>query len=200
MQAVTVSTSKIFAGEVNEQLLSQALRVYRANLRQATARTKTRSEVNRTKKKWFKQKGTGNARHGAQTPALFVGGGVAHGPTGEQNYHRNLTTKMKLSALRSSLIAQLPNIFIEDKVASVDGKTKTGVKALADKLTADKRVLVIVDDKTPEIVRTYNNLEMVYVTTAERVNVLQTANADTIVMTKKALANLEKRLATAKEQ
>ncbi|MBQ6154678.1 50S ribosomal protein L4 [bacterium] len=200
MQAVTVSTSKIFAGEVNEQLLSQALRVYRANLRQATARTKTRSEVNRTKKKWFKQKGTGNARHGAQTPALFVGGGVAHGPTGEQNYHRNLTTKMNLSALRSSLIAQLPNIFIEDKVASVDGKTKTGVKALADKLTADKRVLVIVDDKTPEIVRTYNNLEMVYVTTAERVNVLQTANADTIVMTKKALANLEKRLATAKEQ
>ncbi len=200
MQAVTVSTSRIFAGEVNEQLLSQALRVYRANLRQATARAKTRSEVNRTKKKWFKQKGTGNARHGAQTPALFVGGGVAHGPTGEQNYHRNLTTKMKLSALRSSLIAQLPHIFIEDKVASVDGKTKTGVKALADKLTADKRVLVIVDDKTPEIVRTYNNLEMVYVTTAERVNVLQTANADTIVMTKKALANLEKRLATAKEQ
>ncbi len=194
MQAVKKETSPIFDGEVNRQLLAQALKVYLGNLRQATARTKTRSEINRSKKKWFKQKGTGNARHGARTPALFVGGGVVFGPTGEQNYHRELPAKMKRGALVAALRAQQAHVFLDDKVAKVDGKTKSAVAALGERLHNDARVLLIVTEKKPEIVRSYNNLEAVYMTTPERVNALQVASADEIVITSEALAALEKRL------
>lgn len=194
MQAVTKDTNQIFAGEVNRDLLSQAVTIYLGNLRQATAKTKTRSEINRSKKKWFKQKGTGNARHGARTPNIFVGGGVAHGPTGTQNYHRSLTQKMKHAALRSGLIAQMEHVFVENKIEKVEAKTKAAVAALGDKLNDKDRVLLVVSEKTPEIVRAYNNLEMVYVTTPGRVNVLQVANADTIVMSQAAMESLEKRL------
>ena len=199
MQTVTAKTSPIFEGEANKELIAQALRVYQSNLRQATVRTKTRSEINRSKKKWFKQKGTGNARHGARTPALFVGGGVVHGPTGEQDYHLHLSTKMKRQALRQVLLIQKAQIFIDDDVVKVDGRTKAAVAALGDKLTSQARVLLIVDEKKPEVVRSYNNLEAVYLTTADRVNVLQAANADTIVMTKAALTQLEARLIDKKE-
>ena len=194
MQAVTSKTSQLFAGEANQALLAQAVAIYQGNLRQATAATKTRGNINRTKKKWFKQKGTGNARHGAQTPALFVGGGVAHGPNGEQNYKRSLPAKMKKAALRSAFLLQSKNCFVDDKISSVDGKTKSAVAALGDKLTDDRRVLLVVTQKTPEVLRAFNNLEMVYVTTSDYVNTLQVANADTIVMTKDALNALEQRL------
>ncbi|MBQ6449664.1 50S ribosomal protein L4 [bacterium] len=194
MQAVTQDTSSIFAGEVNQSLLSQALNIYLGNLRQATARTKTRSEINRSKKKWFKQKGTGNARHGARTPNIFVGGGVSHGPTGSQSYKRRLSQEMKHRALQSALLAQLSNIYLDDQVARVGVKTKEAVAALGERLHGDDRVLVVVDKETPELIRSYNNLATVYLTTAERVNVLQVANADSIVMTSAAVAQLEKRL------
>ena len=55
----------VFGEKPNTSLLAQALRVYQLNQRQGTAKVKTRSEVARTKKKWYKQKGTGGARHGA---------------------------------------------------------------------------------------------------------------------------------------
>ena len=194
MQAVTQDTSSIFAGEVNQSLLSQALNVYLGNLRQATARVKTRSEINRSKKKWFKQKGTGNARHGARTPNIFVGGGVSHGPTGSQNYKRRLSQEMKHRALQSALIAQLANVYLDDKIDQVGVKTKEAVAALGERLHGDDRILLVVDKKTPELIRAYNNLAAVYLTTAERVNVLQVANADSIIITSAAMAQLEKRL------
>ncbi|HJX59166.1 50S ribosomal protein L4 [Candidatus Woesebacteria bacterium RBG_19FT_COMBO_47_8] len=66
------------AGSLN--LLAQAMRVYEARGHVGLAKTKTRAEVERTKKKWYRQKGTGGARHGAKSAPIFVGGGVAHGP------------------------------------------------------------------------------------------------------------------------
>ncbi len=76
----TISVSEaLFKAEVNPILLAQVVRVYLANSRQATSKVKTRSEINRTKKKWYRQKGTGGARHGARTANIFVGRGVSHG-------------------------------------------------------------------------------------------------------------------------
>jgi len=60
--------------------LAQAMRVYEARGHVGLAKAKTRAEVERTKKKWYRQKGTGGARHGAKSAPIFVGGGVAHGP------------------------------------------------------------------------------------------------------------------------
>src|SRR5579884_516617 len=71
---------EIFGAKVNPQLMSQAVRVYLANQRQGNAATKTRGEINMTTAKWYRQKGTGRARHGAKSAPIFVKGGVAHGP------------------------------------------------------------------------------------------------------------------------
>src|SRR5260221_12210434 len=93
---LTVSDA-VFGAPVNNGVIAQAVRVYLSNQRQGTSKVKTRGEISRTKKKWFKQKGTGNARHGARTPSLFVGGGVAHGPSGIQNYTLKMPGTMKKS-------------------------------------------------------------------------------------------------------
>ncbi|MBI1872200.1 50S ribosomal protein L4, partial [Candidatus Collierbacteria bacterium] len=81
-KAAPTLDSRIFDYKVNEALLSQVIHVYRANTHQNTSKVKTRGEVNRTTKKVYRQKGTGNARHGARSAPIYVGGGVAHGPSG----------------------------------------------------------------------------------------------------------------------
>ena len=70
----------IFSVPVNVPLMHQALVRQLANARQGTHKTRSRGEVNRTKAKWYRQKGTGRARHGSRNANLFVGGGIAHGP------------------------------------------------------------------------------------------------------------------------
>ena len=71
----------VFEAKVNRDLMHQALVRQMANARQGTHSTKGRSEVNRTTAKMYRQKGTGNARHGSRRAPIFVGGGVTHGPS-----------------------------------------------------------------------------------------------------------------------
>ena len=128
----------LFADKGSETILAQAVRVYLSNLRQGTSHTKTRSEINRTKKKWFKQKGTGNARHGARTPNIFVGGGVSHGPRGNENWSKTLTSKSKLIALRAALSAQKANLFLSKNIGSLNGKTAEATKLLTNVVKEDE--------------------------------------------------------------
>src|SRR3989338_11153263 len=81
---------QLFAAKVNPQLMAQAVRVFLSNQRKAHAKSKTRGEIIRTTRKWYRQKGTGRARHGAQSAPLFVGGAKAHGPRGHQNYQLDM--------------------------------------------------------------------------------------------------------------
>jgi large subunit ribosomal protein L4 len=117
---------EIFAAQVNPPLMAQAVRVYLANQRRAQPKTKTRSAVNRTKAKWYRQKGTGRARHGSRAAPIFVGGGVAHGPTGEQNYQLKMAKKMKKAALFSALTSKFKNgdILLVKGLDKVRPKTK----------------------------------------------------------------------------
>ena len=194
MQKAAEFNKDLFAGEVRPELVAQAARVFLSNQRQATAKTKTRSEVNRTKKKWFKQKGTGNARHGAQTPSLFVGGGVAHGPVGTQNYKLKLTAKMKKQALLGALAMQAERTFVDDAFTKVDGKTKTAARILAENLKNDQRVLLIVDQKNSDLMRSYNNLSQVYLVTARYLSLLPVVNADQIIFSTAGAQALAKRV------
>ena len=184
----------VFGAPMNQSLLAQALHVYLNNQRQATSKVKTRSEINRTKKKWFKQKGTGNARHGARTPSIFVGGGVAHGPNGEQNWTRSLTKKMAQQAMRVALSAQAKNIVICDSLERLDGKTSTTAKMLKKIIPTGGRILVVFAQTEPAIIRGFRNLETVLTTTASRVNLYQIAQANTILTTTGAIKALEARL------
>lgn len=189
----------LFANSASEFLLAQAIRVYLSNLRQGTAHTKTRSEVNRTKKKWYKQKGTGNARHGARTPSIFVGGGVAFGPRGIENWTKTLNAKNKLLALKVALSAQKANLFLSKDLSSLKGKTSEAITLLAPVSTGSEKVLVILTKSSSLALRSLRNLENVIVMTADRINALHIAMADKIVVEFTALKVLEDRLLKVKK-
>ncbi len=186
----------LFTAPESTQALQQAIRVYLSNARQGTAKVKTRSEINRTKKKWFRQKGTGNARHGARTPNIFVGGGVSHGPNGMQNWILSLPTQVKHVALRSAFALQAERIIVAESLHDLSGKTKEANALITSVATEDDLVLVILDETRTEVIKAMRNLPQVLVTTAARLNALDVARANSIITTKAALSVLEKRVAS----
>ena len=99
---------EIFETKINKPLLSQAVRVYLANQRDARARAKTRAQVKGSNRKIYRQKGTGGARHGDNKAPIFVGGGKAHPPKGI-NRRLSLPKKMKQLALKSALSISSPS-------------------------------------------------------------------------------------------
>src|SRR3989337_4248642 len=99
----TVLPKDVFEKKVKPVILAQAVRVWLSNQRAANAKTKTRTEVSKTTAKMYKQKGTGRARHGSYSAPIFVGGGVAHGPTGGENWKLKLPAKMTKKALLGAL-------------------------------------------------------------------------------------------------
>lgn len=190
---VTVSDD-VFGAVVNKDLLAQAIRVYLSNKRQGTSRVKTRSEVTGSRRKIWKQKGTGNARHGAKSAPIFVGGGVAHGPKGVENWDRDLSKKMKKKALITALSAQAENIVVADNFSEINGKTKNAAKFLNTINVTGKKVLLILDADSKDVMIAFNNIPKVEVMQDALVNALDIAAADSIVMTKTALKNIEARL------
>jgi len=179
---------EIFAVEVkNHELLKLAYDSYLANSRQASATTLQRGEVSGGGKKPWKQKGTGRARFGSSRNPIWRGGGVVFGPRGNENYTLKLTTTSKRVALRQALT--LSNK--AKKVVVLDFKT-TGKTAEAAKFLADnkleRRVLLVVDEKTPEVLRATNNVQNILLVRANYLSVYHILNADKIVITPAALA------------
>lgn len=184
----------VFASIVNEPLLAQAVRVYLSNKRQGTSYTKTRGEVNRTKKKWYKQKGTGNARHGARSANIFVGGGTAHGPKGKTDWTLKLTAVLKKKAMISALSAQASKVIICDDIMNLSGKTKDAVTLLAKVAPTAGKILVVINKSEENVLKSLRNLETVLVVSASRVNTLEVVYADAIIMTSDALKEVEARV------
>lgn len=173
----------VFAVEVkNHELLKQAYVAYLANGRINLAVTKTRGLVSGGGKKPWKQKGTGRARFGSSRNPIWRGGGIAFGPTGEENYTHKLTTNSKRHALRHALsLASDSGKLIVLESIELKGKTADAVK-LFDKIGATKNTLVVVATKTLEANRAVNNLQNVKLVQAQYLNVFDVLNADHIVL------------------
>lgn len=178
----------VFAVTVqNHDLLKQAYVAYLANGRQNAAVTKTRGEVSGGGRKPWKQKGTGRARFGSSRNPIWRGGGIAFGPTGQENYTHKLPTSTKRVAIRQALtLAAESNKIIVLEDLALKGKTAEAAAFFA-KIGAQRNVLLVVANKTPEVTRATANLQQVKVTTATYVNVFDTLNADHIVVTAEAL-------------
>jgi large subunit ribosomal protein L4 len=133
----------VFAAEVNEALIYEAIRNYRAGRRSGSAKTKTRHEVSGSGKKLWKQKGTGRARMGSIRSPLWRHGGTVHGPQ-PRDYSYKLPRKMLLGALRSALSAKLRDgeLKVVREFDVPDHKTKSFAAALA-KLETPKKVLLV---------------------------------------------------------
>lgn len=194
------ASDAVFGVTPNKALIAQSVRVFLSNQRQGTAKTKTRAEVNRTKKKWFKQKGTGNARHGARSSNIFVGGGTGHGPTGHENWSLTMAKQMKKKAMISALSTQKDQIVVTTVLSDIEPKTKDAVAFLKKLAPESKKILIVLHQDMENINRSMHNLSHVIITTVERLNILDIAYADAVIMTKESVKALEDRLVGASKK
>lgn len=183
----------VFAVEVpNHELLKLAYDAFLANSRLASATTLQRGEVRGGGKKPWKQKGTGRARFGSSRNPIWRGGGVVFGPRGNENYKLKLSTTSKRVALRQALTLanQAKKIVISD--IKTTGKTAEVAKFMTDqKFDPKAKVLIVVDEKTPAIMRATNNLENALLVRATYLSVYYILNADKIVMSPAAVKAID---------
>ena len=189
--ADTKLPKEIFAVEVtNHELLKLAYDSYLANARLSSATTKQRGEVSGGGKKPWKQKGTGRARFGSSRNPIWRGGGVVFGPRGNENYTKSLSKTAKRVAVKQALTLanEAKKVTIDD--IKTTGKTAEVAKYLADN-KLNRKVLVVVSEKTPELMRASNNIQNVLVVSANYLSVYHILNADHIVLSAKAVPELE---------
>ena len=169
--------AKVFAAKWRSDLVHQVVQSMRSNKRAGTADTKDRGEVRGGGRKPWKQKGTGQARHGSSRSPIWVGGGVTHGPLSDKNYKRKISKTMRAQALFSVLSKKLKDgeILFVDSLAMSAMKTKDAVKTFQNltKVSGWKttdgsskpRVLTALferSDKTEKSFRNIPQLEIVF--------------------------------------
>lgn len=184
---VNLPTS-IFEAEINRDLMHQALVRQLSNARQGTHNTKSRSEIRRTTAKWYRQKGTGRARHGNRRAPIFVGGGVAHGPK-PRAYSKNMPRKMRRAALRSALTVKVRSgdIVFLDELEMKSSKTKDMV-ALLKGLTGTRSTLVVMPGPDTKVEISARNIPDVKTLRANYLNLRDLLGHNKVVM---PLASLE---------
>ena len=178
---------EIFNVEVsNHELLKLAYDSYLAQSRGANATTLQRGEVRGGGKKPWKQKGTGRARFGSSRNPIWRGGGIVFGPRGNENYTKHLSTKSKRVAVRQALTLanESKKVVVLDVVTT--GKTAEVVKFLeTNKL--NRKTLIVVEAKTPELIRATANIQDVMLIGAKYLSVFHILNADHIVLSTKSV-------------
>ncbi len=189
---------EIFAVEVaNHELLKQAYVGYLANGRSVNAHVKKRGEVSGGGKKPWRQKGTGRARFGSTRNPIWRHGGVAFGPTGEENFSHNLPVAAKRQALRQALS-------LKNKDGKVLVAEKLNFKKTADaakffkKIGVERSVLVVVPAFDAELDKSVRNISSVSVVTTSGVTAFHVLNADSVVLIKESVKALADRFGGAK--
>lgn len=186
----TTLPKEVFAVEVpNHELLKLAYDAYLANNRLASATTKTRGEVSGGGKKPWKQKGTGRARFGSTRNPIWRTGGIVFGPRGNENYTKKLSKTSKRVAVKQalSLANEAKKIVVDD--IKTTGKTAEVAKYLADK-KLDRKVLVVTE-KTPELIRATGNIQQIKLVSPTYLNVFDVLNADHIVISSKSVDTIK---------
>lgn len=171
--------------------MAQAVRVYRGNQRTASAKTKTRAAVEGSTRKIFRQKGTGNARHGSVRAPIFVGGGIAHGPSGAQNYKLNMTSGMKKLAVLGALAAKAKSkaVVVLSGVEKANGKTSQVAKLV------EKKSLVVTSLSLPKFNLACRNIEGVEIAYTHNLNPYQILTHKKLFIAEPAVKELTTRYA-----
>jgi len=183
---------EIFAAKINKPLMAQAVRVYLANQRKSKAKVKTRGEVRGSRRKIWRQKGTGRARHGDRYAPIFVGGGRAHGPTGEENYRLKMSKKMRRQALFSALTSKLKEgeVLVIKGLEKVEPKTKE-MTGILGKVTKSRKATVILPEVIENVIRAARNIKGVNLAQAHLLNTYQVLNGGKIILMKESVDKLK---------
>ena len=186
---------EIFGIEPNDKVLYDAIITARCGLRQGTYSTKTRSEVSGGGRKPWRQKGTGRARQGSIRATQWRGGGIAVGPK-PRDYSIKMNRKERRIALLSALSYknQEKAIVVVDNLDLASSKTKDMVNALNALELNDKKVLVVMDELSENVILASRNLDNVLLMEPSEINVLDIVNADVLLLNKQALSDIEEAL------
>lgn len=193
IQAANAANIVTVGPEKGNQAVHDLVTAYRANRRTGSANTKTRAEVAGNNRKMYRQKGTGNARHGDHQSPIFVGGGVVFGPR-----PRDYSKKVNKSTRKLALRRVLGDIISGGKVATVssfsieDGKTKSFVAAVAE-LAEAKKILIIADTFDELTKRAGRNVAGVLLMSAAEVNIEHLLHADKVIIVESALETIANR-------
>lgn len=181
----------IFGIEPNNNVVTDAVIMQRASMRQGTHDVKNRSEVRGGGRKPWRQKGTGRARQGSIRSPQWVGGGVVFGPT-PRSYAYHLPKKVSRLALKSVLSQKAAdsNLIVIDSI-SYDKPSTKAFAQLLNTVGADNKALVVVEDGNDNVALSARNIDKVKVVAPEGVNVLDVINANKLVVTQAALSKIE---------
>jgi len=177
----------IFEAKINIGLMHQAFVRQMANARQGTHNTRSRSEIRATGAKWYRQKGTGRARHGAQSAPIFVGGGLAHGPK-PRDYSKKMPKKMRRGAIRSTLSALVRDeqLVLVDKL-DVSAPSTRAMRGLLETLVGDQSALIVLTGDQKAVRKSVSNLPNAHTLAANFLNVRDLLKYDKVIMTLEAL-------------
>ncbi|OJI09610.1 MAG: 50S ribosomal protein L4 [Candidatus Vogelbacteria bacterium CG10_big_fil_rev_8_21_14_0_10_49_38] len=187
----------LFGQKWNNDLVHQVALSMQANLRRVIADTKDRSQVRGGGKKPWRQKGTGQARHGSRRSPIWIGGGVTHGPTKEKNYSQKINQKMKVKAFFNVLSRKLADgevIFVQDlplattktKQAQIylNNLAKAGFERINYK--RGKRVLLTWPKIETAATKSFQNIPGTATASLRDINLLDLLNYKYVVLTKPA--------------
>ena len=184
----------MFAAEVNEDLLYEAVRHQQAGVRSGTSKTKLRSEVAGSGKKLWKQKGTGRARMGSIRSPIWRHGGTVHGPH-PRDYSYHLPRKMVLGALRSALTAKLRDGAIKVvRAFDFEDHKSRSVAAALKRLESTGSVLVVDSAENRNLALGARNLEGVTLVASRDVTVYSLLGHKRVLMSEGAARKLSEAL------
>lgn len=186
----------IFGVPMKADLLHQVTNAMLANQRAGNAHTKHRGEVSGTGKKPWRQKGTGNARHGSKRSPIWVGGGIAHGPRSDRDWSQKVNKKMRQAALRVALSAKLRDTqmlfvdqFTADKPSTKQAKTMldalAGIEGFAtlNTMSNPNNVCVVLSgDETDAAILSLRNFPHVSIKRSTDINALDVSKCRYIVV------------------
>jgi large subunit ribosomal protein L4 len=182
---------EVFGIEPNASIMHAAVVNYLANQRQGTQSALTRSEVRGGKKKPWRQKGTGRARHGSTRGVQWRTGGVAFAPK-PRSYRFTLNKKVRRIAMKSALSSKVlgGEMLVLDSLKVDEYKTKTMVK-LMDALKIDRKALLVLDSVDDKVIKSANNIPGIKTTQVNTLNVYDILNYDKFIVVKDAVSKIE---------
>jgi len=188
-------SEQAFGVQQNDHILHSVIKAYRANRRQGTHATKTRSMVSGGGKKPFRQKGTGNARQGSSRSPLMEGGAVSHGPQ-PRDYTQKINKAMKRKALSVALSEKVrfENLLVVEDLELTSYSTKAAVNLVKGLGVSGKKLLFVIDSPSDFFRKSFSNLRNVNVLSSAVVNTENVLASEVVVMNQVSVSSVEKRL------
>ncbi len=186
---------KVFSKKINKQLISNVLYKVNANYKGRKAKTKQKNEIIGSTSKIYAQKGTGNARHASRKAPIFVGGGVAHGPKGSNNYKFRKINKSEKKLSISSMLTEKKNennLIIFNDFSDEIKKTKQ-MNNLLKKNDALNSLLIFDKASMNKIYKSIRNIKNTKITDINHFSIIDILKYKKIIFTESSIKALEKR-------